>query len=74
MATTSADSVSAYRWVMAYTVLGLILWGISKTRFGYTALYYLASIVLFVLILTQYRGIVTALSPLQPGGTTNGQS
>lgn len=73
MATTKADSISAYRWLLAFTVLSLMLWLLSKTRFGYTTLYYLAVLVLLTTVLIHYQDIASALSPFSEtqGGTTS---
>jgi hypothetical protein len=59
----TAQMVSAYRWVIAFTVIGIILFLISKWRVGYTLLYYLAALALFFLIVTQYQAITTLLAP-----------
>ena len=60
---TSTDSVSAYRWVIAWAVLGIILVLIARWKVGYTILYYLALLVLIVIVLTQYQAISGLLSP-----------
>ena len=69
-----ANSVSAYRWVIAFSVIGLILYLISKWKVGYTLLYYLAALALLFLILTQYQAITTLLAPFNStsGGSSNG--
>lgn len=58
-----SEQVSAYRWVIAWVVLGLLLWAFAKLRVGYTVLYYLAVLVLLTLILTQYQALATLLAP-----------
>lgn len=69
-----AQSVSAYRWVIAFTVIGILLFLISKWRVGYTLLYYLAALLLFFIVLTQYQAITTLLAPFNSlnGGSSNG--
>lgn len=57
------NQISAYRWIIAWVVLGLLLWAFSRLRIGYTLIYYLAVLLLLLLVLTQYEGIVTLLSP-----------
>jgi hypothetical protein len=66
-----SDQISAYRWVIAWVVLGLLLLAFSKLKVGYTIIYYLAVLTLLILILTQYQAISAALSPFnqaQQGG------
>lgn len=64
------QQITAYRWIIAFAVLGLILWLISKWRVGYTFLYYLAVLTLVFIVLTQYQAITALLSPFNtlPGG------
>ena len=57
------DETSAYRWLIAWVVLGLILFAFSKLKVGYTILYYLAVLTLLLLLLTQYQAIASLLSP-----------
>jgi len=67
----TSQQISAYRWTIAFAVLALILWLISKWRVGYTFLYYLALLMLVFILLTQYQAITALLSPFNtlPGGT-----
>jgi hypothetical protein len=66
----SSQQITAYRWVLAFAVMGLILWLISRWRVGYTFLYYLATLMLVFILLTQYQAITALLSPFNslPGG------
>lgn len=64
-----SDSISAYRWILAWSVLAVILFLFSRLAFGYTILYYLAVLVILLLIVTQYQGIVYVLSPFNQGDT-----
>lgn len=57
------DQIAAYRWVLAYATLALLLVFLAKWRAGYTVIYYLAVLVLIFLLLTQYQGITVILSP-----------
>lgn len=70
----ATGAITAYRWVIAFAVLALLLFLISKWRVGYTILYYLAFLTLLVLVLTQYQAIANLLSPFNalPGGKQNG--
>jgi len=69
---STAQDVSAYRWVIAFSVIGLILFLVSKWKVGYILIYYLAALALTFLLLTQYQAITTLLSPFNAGGSTNG--
>lgn len=71
-ADSTANDVSAYRWVLAFSVIGLILFLISKWKVGYILIYYLAALALTFLLLTQYQAITTLLAPFNNGGSTNG--
>lgn len=61
----ATDTISAYRWVLAWAVLFVILWLFSKLAIGYTILYYLAVLVILLLLVTQYQAIASMLSPFQ---------
>ena len=63
----TGDHVSAYRWLLAWVVLLIILWAISKFRAGYIILYYLAVLTLAFILLTQYKAIAYLLSPFNGG-------
>lgn len=71
-ADSTASDVSAYRWVLAFSVIGLILFLISKWKVGYILIYYLAALALTFLLLTQYQAITTLLAPFNSGGQSNG--
>lgn len=70
----SADQISAYRWIIAWVVLGLILFALSKLKVGYVIEYYLVVLTLLLLLLTQYQAIASLLAPFsqaqQPTGAT----
>lgn len=57
------DPTSAYRWLIAYVTLILILIAFSKMQVGYIIEYYLAIMVFLFLVLTQYQAIASLLSP-----------
>jgi len=69
---STAQDVSAYRWVIAFSVIGLALFLISKWKVGYILIYYLAALALTFLLLTQYQAITTLLAPFNNGGSSNG--
>lgn len=73
---SQGDQISAYRWAIAWVVLIVILMFVSRLRVGYTILYYLATLTLLFILLTQYQGIAWVLNPFvqqqQQGGSGNG--
>lgn len=77
--TSSSDSGATswetdFRWLVAWMVLLLILWAISKTAVGRVIIYYVLALSLLFLLVTQFRAISGALAPfaqLQPGLTVN---
>lgn len=63
-----ADAVQAYRVLLAWAVV-LILVGIAnQSRVGHAAVYYLLILALFLLIVTQYRWFATVLAPITGQG------
>lgn len=64
--TLPADGSIAYmfRWLLAWTVVLLVLWLINKTSLGHVALYYLLALSLVFLVVTQYKWFAQALAPL----------
>ncbi len=71
---TTATQIPAYRWLIAWLTLGLILFAISKWKAGYALLYGLAVLTLLLLLLTQYQAIAGLLAPFNQnkGATTSG--
>jgi len=59
--TTSYD---AFQWVLAWAVVLAFLALITRTRLGYTLVYYALALVLLFLILTNYQWIASALAPI----------
>jgi len=57
------NTISAYRWVIAWIVLLIILALISRFKIGYTIIYYLLLLSIIFLVLTQYQAITSLLSP-----------
>lgn len=63
----ASPDISAYRWVIAWVTLVLILVFLARLRAGYTIIYYLAVLTLVFLLLTQYQAITLLLSPFTSG-------
>lgn len=62
-----AQSVSAYRWVIAWVILLAVLFLIAKWKIGYTIIYYLLLLAAVFVVLTQYQAITSLLSPFSQG-------
>ncbi len=60
---STGDQLSAYRWLIAWVVMIILLSIIAKFRVGYTVLYYLAALTLAFLLLTQYQALAWVLAP-----------
>lgn len=72
-----ADSgnVSAYSWLLAWGVLLAVVTLINKTRIGHAAIYYALLLMLFFVVLSNYRFIQTALVPFASiGASSSGAS
>lgn len=70
------DTGSAWKYVLAYTIIIATLVLISKSRVGYTAIYYSLVLCLLFLFVTQARFIYNAILPVTGGSplpaTTSG--
>lgn len=63
-----AGAMQAYRVLLAWAVV-LVLVGIAnQSRVGHTAIYYLLVLALFLLIVTQYRWFASVLAPITGQG------
>ena len=77
---SAGDQVSAYRWLLAWGAIILILIGMTRFKIGYVIVYYLAALTLLFIVLTQYQGIAWVLAPFNnlpnsvagQGAATNG--
>lgn len=72
--TDPAQTISAYRWTLAWIVFGILIAFFAKLQFGKRLIYYLLALVLFFLIVTQYQAITALLSPfsqIQSQGGSN---
>jgi hypothetical protein len=73
MATTiqAEHGSSAYRWLVGWGVMLIILSLINKSRLGHVTIYYALWLFLTFLIVTQYKFIAAALGPVgEPIPTT----
>lgn len=53
-----------YRWLLAWAVVLVLVGLANRTRVGHAALYYLLALMLLFLVVTQYRWLTWALSPI----------
>ena len=75
-ATTAGQGAPAWehdwRWLVAWTMLALLLVALNRTRIGQVLIYYALALMLFFLIVTQFKFFADALAPfaqLGPGLT-----
>lgn len=65
---SQGNDQSAYRVILAYVVIGIVLLFLSRTRVGATLIYYVLVLILFFLIVTQFQFFQWALSPFRNAG------
>jgi hypothetical protein len=61
----SSNNKSAYRLVVGWGLLLLILYGIGRTAMGAIAIYYSLLIIIALLLLTHYESFKVLLAPTQ---------
>lgn len=54
---------SAFAWLFAWLLLGVILTLLNRTRLGHTAIYYTLLLLIFFVLVSNYRFITNALAP-----------
>ena len=52
------------RWLVAWSLVLVLFLLAVRTRFGYATAYYLVALCLILLLVTQYRWVASALSPI----------
>lgn len=62
-----------YRWIVAWSIFGMIVFLINKTKIGHAILYYSLWLLLLFLLLTQYKFIAAGLEPLGQKVPTQGE-
>ena len=55
---------SAFRWLLAWGVMIVVLSVINRTRFGHAVIYYSLALLFVFLLVAEYPFIVRALGPL----------
>lgn len=71
---TLSDIGSGYQYILAYVVAAAIFILMAKTRIGYRALYYGASLLLLLLLVTQSGFIAGALKPITMNDSSQNQN
>ena len=61
----AAQHYDGYAWLVAWGVLIAMLTLANRTRVGHAAIYYGLILLLFFVIVSNYRFITTALAPFQ---------
>jgi uncharacterized membrane protein YgcG len=64
------DDYNTVQWLMAWAVLGVVLFLLNKTRLGHALLYYGLVLLLVFMLVTNYRWFTNVLAPfssLRPG-------
>ncbi|HLZ25038.1 MAG TPA: hypothetical protein VKQ30_23195 [Ktedonobacterales bacterium] len=59
----ATSGTSAWAWLLAFAVLGLLLWLVNKTHIGHVLLYYLLVLATISTLLINYRWLSSALAP-----------
>lgn len=60
-----AAAPSAYAWLLAWGVVLAVLTFINRTRIGHAAIYYALLLMLFFVVVSNYRFITSSLAPFQ---------
>ena len=59
-----SGAAAAWAWLLAFAVLGFLLWLVNKTKIGHVILYYLLVLATISTAVMNYRWISSALAPL----------
>lgn len=62
-----AAGASVYRVILAWSIVILAIVLLSRTRAGYTVVYYSLVLMLVFLVVTQYQFFASALEPITSG-------
>ncbi len=62
------QNFSTFQWILAWSVLGVVLLLLARTRIGYLLIYYALALSILFLIVTQYQWFAKALAPFQALG------
>lgn len=72
MATTNTapGAANAYRILLAWAVVLMLVGLANQSRVGHATIYYLLVLALLLLVVTQYRWFATVLAPIAGGAGT----
>lgn len=56
-----------YRVVVAWAIILLVLWGVTKTKIGYQVLFYLVLLTIVILVVLNYKALVGLVKPASAG-------
>lgn len=60
----TSPSVETLRFVIAWAVVLMLLGLLNRSRLGHTAIYYALALMIFLLVVTQYRWFANVLTPI----------
>lgn len=63
---------TAFAWLLAWTVMGVILWALNRTRIGHIVIYYLLVLMIVLLLVTNAGWFAQALQPFTDAVTGQG--
>lgn len=63
---------TAFAWLLAWTVMGIILWALNRTRIGHLVIYYLLVLMIVLLLVTNAGWFAQALQPFTDAVTGQG--
>lgn len=67
MAKTSATKHPIYRVLIAWFLVFVILWLFTKSKVGYTILFYLVLLTILILVAVNYKALAGLISPVSSG-------
>lgn len=50
-------SASMWSWIVGWSIMLVVMWGINKTRIGHTIIYYSLCMMILFTLLTQYQQV-----------------
>lgn len=74
--TAGSGSYTSFQWLLAWTLLIVVLILAARTRIGYLLIYYALALSVLILLVTQYKWFAGVLAPfgsLRPGLVAPGE-
>lgn len=66
-AAAETNNESAFKWLLAWGLVLILILVFNRTRWGHTLIYYGLALSLLLLVLANYQGITTLLAPASGG-------